>query len=230
MKLTDFMGCIALIPARSGSKGIPKKNIMLFNGKPLIYWSIKNALNNKNIERVIVSTDSEEIAEIAISFSAEVPFLRPLHLAKDNTPGIETVKHLLSELPGIKDILLLQPTSPLRRRIDVDKIFDLRSKCQSGSAISLTPCSVHPNLIQEFKEFKKIKPLIKNSIIENRQSMKKYYAVNGALYLSTRESIEKYNSLITPETVGYIMPEKFSVDIDTPLDWEIAEYLMRKEE
>ena len=223
------MGCIALIPARSGSKGVPKKNIKLFNGKPLIYWSIKHALNNKNIERVIVSTDSEEIAEIAKSFSAEVPFLRPLHLAQDNTPGIETVKHLLTELSCVKDILLLQPTSPLRRRVDIDNIFDLRLKYQSESAISLTPCSVHPNLIHELKESNNIEPLIKNSIIENRQSMKTYYTVNGALYLSTRESIEKYNSLITPETIGYIMPEKFSIDIDTPLDWEIAEYFMRKE-
>tara|TARA_Y100000589_G_C27187143_1_gene643169 strand:- start:2551 stop:3234 length:684 start_codon:yes stop_codon:yes gene_type:complete len=222
------MSCIALIPARSGSKGVPRKNIKLFNGKPLIYWSIKNALNNKNIERVIISTDSSEIAEIAESFSAEVPFLRPLHLAQDNTPGIETVKHLLKELPCAKDILLLQPTSPLRRRIDIDNIFALRSKYGTDSAISLTPCSVHPNLIHQLNQSNNIEPLIKNSIIENRQSMERYYTVNGALYLSTRESIEKYNSLITPNTVGYVMPEQYSVDIDTPLDWEIAEYLMRK--
>ena len=222
------MGCLALIPARSGSKGIPKKNIKVFNGKPLIYWTIKNALNNKNIDKVVVSTDSEEIAEIAKSFSAEVPFLRPSHLAQDNTPGIATIKHAIDELPWVSDILLLQPTSPLRRKIDIDNIFDLRSKYGSNSAISLTQCSSHPNLIYKLKESNLIKPLIRESKIENRQSMETFFKINGALYLSTRESIEKYNSLITQETVGYIMPEQFSVDIDSPLDWEIAEYLMKK--
>tara|TARA_Y100000589_G_C27193399_1_gene645738 strand:+ start:3202 stop:3870 length:669 start_codon:yes stop_codon:yes gene_type:complete len=221
------MVCVALIPARSGSKGIPKKNIKLFNGKPLIYWSIKNALHNKNIERVIVSTDSEEIALIAKSFSAEVPFLRPADLAQDDTPGIAPVKHILDELPWVNDILLLQPTSPLRREIDIDNIFNLRAKYGSDSAISLSTCSTHPNLIQQLKKTNHIEPLIKNSTIENRQSMKTYYRINGALYLSTRKSIEKYSSLITPKTLGYIMPERFSIDIDTPLDWEIAEYLMK---
>ena len=115
---------VALIPARSGSKRVVNKNINPLNGHPLIAYSIVSAIESNIFDQVVVSTDSEEIAEIAISFSAEVPFLRPLHLAKDNTPGIETVKHLLGEFPCIKDILLLQPTSPLRRRIDVDKIFE----------------------------------------------------------------------------------------------------------
>ena len=223
------MGCLALIPARSGSKGIPKKNIKLFNGKPLIYWSIKNALNNKNIDKVVVSTDSEEIAEIARSFSAEVPFLRPEYLAQDNTPGIATVIHAIENLSWVTDVLLLQPTSPLRRAIDIDNIFNLRAKYGSASAISLTKCSVHPNLIHKIEDSNLIKPLIKNSKIENRQSMDTFYRINGALYLSTRKSIEKYNSLITSNTLGYIMPERYSVDIDTPLDWDIAEYLIKKE-
>ena len=127
--------CVALIPARGGSKGIPKKNIKLFNSKPLIYWSIKVALECKRIDRVIVSTESEEIANIARSLSAEVPFMRPKKYATDDSPGIEPVIHLLKKIPNIDDLLLLQPTSPLRRLKDVEAIFEERLKFKADSAV-----------------------------------------------------------------------------------------------
>ena len=109
------MKSIALIPARGGSKGILRKNIKLFNSKPLIYWSIQAALKSDYIDRVIVSTEDKEIAEIAKSYSAEVPFLRPKELAKDDSPGIDPVFHALEMLPEVEDLILLQPTSPLRQ-------------------------------------------------------------------------------------------------------------------
>ena len=222
------MVCVALIPARGGSKEIPKKNIKKFCGKPLIYWSIKTALENKNIDRVIVSTDSQEIADIARGFSAEVPFIRPSALAKDDTPGIETVFHALEEIPSIKDVLLMQPTSPLRRNEDIDEIFKIRKKYNAESAISLNSCTKHPNLIYKLQDTQLIKPLLKNSEILNRQEMKPYYTINGALYLSTREIILEKKSLVHSETIGYVMPQKYSVDIDSQLDWEFAELLMMR--
>ena len=112
---------IALIPARGGSKGIKRKNIKLFNNKPLIYWSIKMALESDYIDRVIVSTEDEEIADIARTFSAEVPFIRPASLAQDHSKGIETVLHALENLSDVANILLMQPTSPLRKHNHIAK-------------------------------------------------------------------------------------------------------------
>ena len=125
------MTSVALIPARGGSKGILRKNIKPFHSQPLIYWSIKAALNSKYIDRVVVSTEDKEIAEIARSFSAEIPFIRPKELAMDNTPGIDPVLHALHNLPDVHDLLLLQPTSPLRESRHIDEIFKLRSKFNS---------------------------------------------------------------------------------------------------
>jgi len=220
------MSCIALIPARGGSKGIPRKNIKPFYSKPLIYWSIKIALESKKIDRVIVSTEDEEIADLARSFSAEVPFLRPKRYATDYSSSIEPILHVLEKIPNIKDLLLLQPTSPLRRLEDIDGIFNQRYKFNSDSAVSITkskkPCELFFQLDNNMKLFSSLN----NLNIKPRQEYQDQFYLNGSLYLSTKESILKNKSLITSDTVGYIMPEKFSIDIDTPFDWIIAEFLM----
>ena len=137
---------VALIPARGGSKGIYRKNIKLFNSKPLIYWTIKAAQESSLIDRIIVSTEDEEIASIAKSYSAEVPFIRPKELALDNSPGIDPVIHALETLPNIDELLLLQPTSPLRRSIDIDNIIQMRSEYNSESAVSISLSQKHINL------------------------------------------------------------------------------------
>ena len=222
------MTCVALIPARGGSKGIPKKNIKLFNSKPLIYWSIKVALECKRIDRVIVSTESEEIANIARSLSAEVPFMRPKKYATDDSPGIEPVIHLLKKIPDIDDLLLLQPTSPLRRLKDVEAIFEERLKFKADSAVSITPSKKNIDLYFSVDENQRLSSISKNLNIQPRQKYAKNYCLNGSLYLSTRDSILANRSLITSDTVGYVMPEEYSIDIDTPLDWKVAEHLMFK--
>ena len=155
---------IGLIPARGGSKGIPRKNIKLFNNRPLIYWSIKHALESNSIDRVIVSTDDEEIAEIALSFSAEVPFLRPKSISGDLSPGINTVLHALENLDNIDDVLLLQPTSPLRRTFDIDEIFKIRSKYNSDSAVSVSLSSKNIDLFFEMNSTNIISPYSKSHI------------------------------------------------------------------
>ncbi len=223
------MTITALIPARGGSKGIPRKNIKLFCSKPLIYWSINIALKSDFVDRVIVSTEDKEIAEIAKSFSAEVPFLRPSQLAKDDTPGIDPVLHALHELPEIEDLLLLQPTSPLRRQEDILGIIKTRDKYNSESAVSLTKAQKSSSLYFNLNDNKKLIPLSKSSEIKPRQLYKKEYMLNGSMYLSTRRSIIKNNSLITSETIGYEMSNELSIDIDTEFDWQIAEYLMKKD-
>ena len=222
------MSIIALIPARGGSKGIPRKNIKLFCGKPLIYWSIKVALENKFIDRVIVSTEDIEIAQIATDFSAEVPFLRPKDLANDNSLTIDVVLDILDNLEDVNDILLLQPTSPLRRDEDLSSIFEFREKCCSDSAVSVCSSEKNLALYQELDSKSRIKPYLKDKKILPRQLSKMKYLINGSMYLSSKDSIIKNKSLITSNTVGYIMPEILSIDIDNQFDWLIAEFLMSK--
>ena len=222
------MSSIALIPARGGSKGIPRKNIKLFNSKPLIFWTIKAAIESKFVDRVIVSTDDEEIAHIAKSLSAEVPFLRPKELAQDNSSGIDPVVHALNNLQNVKDVLLLQPTSPLRRTKDINGIFELRSKKNTSSAVSVSESGKHIDLFFEMDQQKKIKPISKKFKTMPRQKYRRIYNVNGALYLSTKESLLRNLSFFTSNTTGYLMPPEYSIDIDTQFDWDIAEFLMKK--
>ena len=138
------MTLLALIPARGGSKGIPRKNIRLFCGKPLLQWSIDVALMSSCIDQVVVSTEDTEIAAIAKAGGAEVPFLRPEKLASDEAPAISSVLHALEQLPKVTDVLLLQPTSPLRHLEDLDAIVQLRHQAGRESAVSVTNCGKHP--------------------------------------------------------------------------------------
>ena len=222
---TEFMSTIALIPARGGSKGIKRKNIKTFYSKPLIYWSIKIAQESEYIDRVIVSTEDKEIANVAKEFSAEVPFFRPKIFSKDDSPGIESVLHAIEMLPECKDILLMQPTSPIRKLEDIEGIFKLRAKYNSSSAVSITKNTKHSDLFFKLEINSKITPISGNFDIKPRQQYSDNYILNGSLYLSTTESILKNKSLITQDTLGYIMDPRYSVDIDTPFDWEIAEYI-----
>ena len=222
------MNTIALIPARGGSKGLPRKNIKLFNSKPLIYWSIQTALKSDHIDRVIVSTDDEEIAEIAKSYSAEVPFLRPKKLSSDESPGIDPVIHALENIPNVKDLLLLQPTSPFRETKHIEEIFKLRSEFNSDSAVSVSLSRKHIDLFFFLNDKKEIIPYNNKIRLLPRQQYQNSYTLNGSLYLATKESIFSHKSLITPETIGYVMPEKYSFDIDTQLDWDLAEFVMKK--
>ena len=217
---------LALIPARGGSKGIPKKNIKYFSGKPLIEWTIQEAKKCKYIDRIVVSTDDQEIADVSISLGAEVPFIRPDHLARDDTPGIEPVIHALNFFPEVEDLLLLQPTSPLRKVVDIDSIFEIRSKFHAQSAVSVVQTRP-PEWMYRLSVENKLIPLIEEqSTSQNRQSLSNSYILNGALYLATRDFILNNKKLVNSETVAYQMPAKRSIDIDTLLDWDLAEHLI----
>ena len=222
------MQTIALIPARGGSKGLPRKNIKLFNSKPLIYWSIKTALNSNYIDRVIVSTDDEEIAEVAKLHSAEVPFLRPKRFAEDDSPSIDPVIHALENIPNIEDLLLLQPTSPIREPHHIEEIFKLRSKFNSDSAVSISLSKKPIDLFFKLSDQKNIIPFSNKIRSLPRQYYDDTYTLNGSLYLSSKESLFSNKSFLTPKTIGYLMPEEYSIDIDTQLDWDLAEFIMSK--
>ena len=215
---------IGLITARGGSKSIPRKNIKTLAGKPLIYWTIEAALNANSIDRVIVSTDDHEIATISLSYKAEVPFIRPNQLASDTSPSIDTVIHALEEIPEANDIFLLQPTSPFRNSQDIDAIFSLRESIGVSTAVSVTPTKTPPEWMYRIVGNKMInyspelKPL-------RRQDLEQSYQVNGAIYLATRAHLEQKKSFISNNTVPYIMCQDRSIDIDTMIDWKLAEVL-----
>ncbi|MDB4638770.1 acylneuraminate cytidylyltransferase family protein [bacterium] len=221
------MSLLALIPARGGSKGIPRKNIRHFCGKPLLQWSIDLALAASCVDRVVVSTDDPEIAEIARDGGAEVPFMRPPELASDSAPGIASVLHALHELPSATHLLLLQPTSPLREVEDVEAIFDLYRQVGHAPVVSVAPSVKHPAWMFSLSTQQVLLPLGNLPVSTCRQELPPVYVLNGALYLASRSFLERERTFLTANTMGYVMPSDRSVDIDTLIDWQWAEFLMQ---
>ena len=223
------MTLLALIPARGGSQRIPRKNIRPFCGKPLLHWTIEAALASACVDQVVVSTEDPEIAEIADAGGAEVPFFRPAELATDGAPGIAPVLHALEQLPQVSDVLLLQPTSPLRTSADIEAIVALRQQFGLESAVSLTPSVKHPAWMYRLSPDQRLEPMLQLDGADCRQHLTPAYVLNGALYLVSRAFLLREKTFITPETLGYVMPAERSVDIDTPLDWRWAEFLMEQQ-
>ena len=224
------MEIVAIIPARGGSKGIPRKNIKQLFGKPLIVWTIEHAKKSRYIGRITVSTEDKEIAEISKKYGAEV-IERPEELAKDETPTIDVIFHVLRVQaenfePGA--IVLLQPTSPLRNTQDIDNAIELFLKNDCESVVSV--CEVEHSLYWGFEiENRCLKPIFGGKYLNmRRQDLSKVYTPNGAIYVSTPEILWKYKSFYCSKTIPYIMPPERSVDIDNEIDFMLAELLMRK--
>ena len=223
------MRLLALIPARGGSQRIPRKNIRELYGKPLIAWSIEAAQHARCVERVVVSTEDEEIAEIACAWGAEVPFMRPLELAQNDTPGIEPVLHALAELSEFDWVLLLQPTSPLRTSADVEGIVRYCTEQQAPAAVSICEVAKPPYWMYRCNELNRLVPFVDAPFVAGGQELPKVYVLNGALYLAQSNWLRHHKTFKTPETVGYPMPDERSADIDSPLDWEWGEFLMSRQ-
>jgi CMP-N,N'-diacetyllegionaminic acid synthase len=222
---------LAIIPARGGSKGIPKKNIKLLKGKPLIAWTIEEAKKSCFLDKIIVSTDDEEIMKVAKKWGAEVPFLRPSELAQDDTPGIAPVLHALEYFLDYEYVVVLQPTSPLRLAEDIDNAIYLCEKNKSNFCVSVMESKIIPEWMFRINNRGVLEPL--NYIREipyQRQKVKKTYVLNGAVYVGRKEALIKTQSFLTPETIPYIMPSKRSIDIDDIIDFEYCEYILGRNE
>ncbi len=219
---------IGLIPARGGSKGIPKKNIRTFCGKPLIWWTIDKALKSNCLDRLVVSTDDKEIAKIALDAGAEVPFLRPKEIASDESTTFSVVKHLLEKLPEANKVLTLQPTSPLRRVEDIVGIIEFFESSKAESIVSLTEVDKHPSWMFSVDHNRKMTPVISGDIPTSRQNLSKIYVLNGALYIGNKDFYLKEKKMFTDKSLGYIMPKQVSIDIDNELDWKNAEILLKE--
>jgi len=223
------MSLLALISARGGSKGIPRKNIKPLAGKSLIGWTIDAARQSSYIDRIVVTTEDDEIASLSRELGADVPFMRPPELAADDTPGIAPVLHAVDQLPDFEWVLLLQPTSPLRTQADIDGIWEFCMAHGAPSAVSLSDASKHPYWMYRRDTSHRLQPLIADRPnVTCRQDLPKAYAVNGALYLAKTNWLQKTGEFITSETLGYLMPSERSIDLDTHMDWKLAECLIRE--
>jgi len=222
------MSTFALIPARGGSKGIPRKNIKTIAGKPLIVWTIEAALRSSMLDAVVVSTEDEEIADVARQAGALVPFMRPAALAADATPGLDPVLHALDQLPQFDAVLLLQPTSPMRTTDDIDGCLRLAAERGVPSVVSVTEPDAHPYWTYRVDGDLRMMRLIDSAAVTRRQDLPLVGALNGALYFAAADWLRNNRSLLGPETLAYMMTRERSIDIDTPLDWKIAELLLKE--
>ncbi len=219
-----------MINARGGSRGIPRKNIKSFLGKPLIAHSIELALKIKEIDEVIVSTDDKKIADIAQKYGATIPFMRPKKLATSKSLQIDTIVYNLKKFEKIKKreidlVVLLQPTAPLRNADDVIGCIKLMKKKNPDTVISIADVGCkHPSGIYRVGKDESLIPFVKKSKSGfNRQQLEKIYWRTGSVYVIQRNVILKNNAIYGDKIIGYKVSEERAFNIDTKFDWKLAE-------
>ena len=223
---------LAIIPARGGSKGLKNKNILKFGNKPLIAHTILSALNSKKITRVIVTTDSSEIARIAKRYGAEVPYLRPKEISLDNSYVIDAYFDLINYLKekenvSFKNFIALLPTCPLRKSSHIDESIRLFNRKNANSVISITETSYPPEWLKKInKKGVLINYFSHKDKISNRQNLSITYVPNGAIYIFNLKFLKKYRKYYSSKTYPYIMEKKFSVDIDDYADFNLAKFFL----
>lgn len=229
------MKVLGIIPARGGSKGVPRKNIKLLAGKPLLAYTAESALQAKLLSKVILSTEDSEIAEVGKSLGLEVPFLRPPELALDTAPTLPVVIHAIDYLQKTGEefdaICLLQPTNPLRRAEDIDKCIELLEKSGADSVISVmkVPHEYNPNWVYWQKENgEMVLTTGENEPIPRRQDLPPAFHREGSIYLTKTEVLLNYGNLYGKTVRGYEIDSNNSVNIDTIEDWHSAESLFAK--
>jgi len=226
--MIDRKKILAVIPARGGSKGVPRKNIRELSGKPLIAWTIEAAKKSKFIDRLILSSEDPEIIEVAKSYGCDVPFVRPIELAQDDTPGIEVVLDAAQRCPGYTHVLLLQPTSPFRTHKHIDAFIDDFNQKKINCSVSITTPDEHPMWTFSMTDENVLFSFYKEAIPSNRQALPAAYVLNGALYLAEINWLRENKSFMSSETNGFYMNPESSMDIDTELDFEICACLMKR--
>jgi CMP-N,N'-diacetyllegionaminic acid synthase len=223
----------AIIPARGGSKGLPGKNIMMLNGKPLISYTIEAAMKSKNISEVIVSTDDIKIAEISKKYGASVPFIRPDYLSGDNAGAIDVYLHAIEYLikernDKIDKFLVLLPTAPLRNENHIDEAIMLFEREQACSLISVCEAEIPPSWYYRVDENKRLfnAGFDQSKALSNRQDNYKYYIPNGAIYILDYKGLKEDRTYYSNNTIPYVMKHEDSIDIDNLIDFRFAEFLI----
>ncbi len=221
---------LAIIPARGGSKRLPRKNILDLCGKPLISWSIEAGLKSKYVDKVVVSSDDTEILNISNEFKVQV-IKRPNELASDTSTSFDAVKHAIDNLESYEYILLLQPTSPLRNQNHIDKAIEILEEKNADAVISV--CEMNHNSVwsNTLDDSLSMEGFISDNLLNNRsQDLKKHYRLNGAIYLCKTDKFLKEKSFFLKKNIfAYVMNSNNSIDIDRKEDFELASlYLSQK--
>lgn len=225
---------LAVIPVRGGSKGVPGKNIKELLGKPLIAYTIEAALKSNIFEKIIVSTDSEDICKIAERNGAEVPFIRPDRLSGDMVSSADVVLHALDfyKQQGVefRDVCQLQPTSPLRNSQHLKEAYKLFCEKKADFLVSVCQCEHSPMWSGVLDGNMSLDNFIREDVKRLcRQELPTFYRLNGAIYMGTVKAFSENGSFLGKNGIAYIMDQNVSVDIDSELDLKIAEYIMREQ-
>ena len=226
---------LGIIPARGGSKGLPGKNIRVLNGKPLIAYTIDEAKKSKYLDRVIISTEDSEIARIGKEYGAELPFLRPKHLAGDEATTNEVILHAVNYLKETENyipdyICLLQCTSPLREVSDINGTIERLVETGMDAAVSVCEAAANPYWTNIFNGDKLQYFIKEGKKILRRQDLPKVYQINGAVYVVKTSVFIKENTLEPENTTGFIMSPNNSTDIDSIIDFKLAELIQVERE
>ena len=228
------MRVLAIVPARGGSKGIPRKNIVPLLGKPLLAYTAEAALAAKRLSRVILSTEDEEIACVGKEWGLDVPFLRPLDLASDETPTIPVLQYVVRRLEEAGDhydaVLTLQPTTPLRQPEDIDGAIKLLGQTRADSVISFVEVGEkHPARMKFIASDGRIidPPFAEQYEGQRRQDLPKLYLREGSIYLTRSTVLMQQGSLKGHDCRAWIIPEERACNIDTPFDLFLAEQMLR---
>lgn len=230
--MLDKFHVTALIPARGGSKRLPRKNVKLLHGKPLIAWSIEVAKASKYIDRVIVSTDDEEIKRISEQYRAEVPFLRPEYLSNDHASSFDVIKHAIDFLTLSRSnelIVLLQPTSPLRLASEIDAALEFFVQKNAKGVVSISETEHSPMWSNTLPEDGCMSDFIRPEVQGKRsQDLPTFFRLNGSIYIYETLSLLEQSKIFFNENVyGFQTSLETAVDIDTGLDFLIAETIMK---
>lgn len=224
------MRVLGLIPARGGSKGVPRKNVRLLNGKPLLAYTAEAALQAKNLSKVVLSTEDEEIAEVGRNCGLDVPFMRPAEFAQDSTPSLAVVQHVLLTLEENGEyfdaVCLLQPTNPLRRAEDIDACAEVFIRTGADCVISVLPVPHEYNPKWVFWQGEGGKMSLSTGdkeIIPRRQDLPRAFHRDGSVYITRSQIIINRQSLYGDNVQGYEMSPEFSANIDTEEDWQAIE-------
>ena len=220
---------LGLITARGGSKGVPQKNLRKISGRSLIERTVAAARGAACLDRVVLSTEDAEIISAAIAIGCDVPFIRPAELANDEARSIDVVRHALETLPESYDlIVLLQPTSPLRKPEDIDGAVGLCVESGAPACVSVCPPDKPPHWSYAMAGDRRLAPVLPGKEAEaRRQDLPAIHALNGAVYVARTDWILENDSFVGPGTIGYVMPKERSIDIDEEIDIVVAEAIER---
>ena len=221
---------IAIIPARSGSKGLKDKNIKMLKGKPLLAYTVEAALNSGVFDCVHVSTDSEGYAAIAREYGADVPFLRDAELASDTAGTWDMVRAVVRKYQELgkefDNVTLLQPTSPLRDAADIQRAISIFEEKGADSVVSVCEVDHSPKICNTLGENDSMEDFIDTKTVGRRQDLETFYRINGAIYIQKMEVLMEEKNLYGPKSYAYIMNKLHSLDIDDAFDFMVAETVM----